>query len=154
MPLAKERQRMRRTWLMTCFMLLAFLAGILSSCMKTQANPTDPREVIAFFCGCGGCARAVQTLGANLVSNAKIYYAGSGGDAQEFQTTHHLKRKVEADLDRSIASSYGVNTCPTFVLSDGRNYRVIGNGLSLTDEDFDLVRSALSRKYAIEDKTQ
>ncbi|HWP30481.1 MAG TPA: hypothetical protein VNK96_01965 [Fimbriimonadales bacterium] len=136
------------------FLLMMFLVGMIASCSRQeQANLTEPKEVIAFFCGCGGCAQAVETLGADLVSNAKIYYAGSDGDAQEFQITHHLKRKVEADLNRSIASSYGVTTCPTFVLSDGSNYRVLGNGLSLTDEDFVSVRKVLSRKFAFKDKT-
>lgn len=144
---------MRSVRYLIFFLLMAFLVGILASCSrKEQANLTELKEVIAFFCGCGGCARAVETLGADLVSNAKIYYAGSVGDAQEFQITHRLKRKVEADLDRSVASSYGVTTCPTFVLSDGSNYRVLGNGLSLTDEDIARVRTALSRKFAFKDR--
>lgn len=126
---------------------------MLISCDKRgQANLAEPKEVVAFFCGCGACARAVEALGAELVSNARLYYAGSSGDAQEFQAIHHLKSKVEADLGRSIASSYGVSSCPTFVLHDGGKYQVLGNGFSLTDEDLFLVRKALSRIFAFKEK--
>lgn len=116
-----------------CVLLIGIVAP-LSGCAVGPSGvrdlPVRELNVEFFFCGCAPCATVVSRLGDRLLSSGRVFFAGSPADADEFQRSFELTRRVNADLTGDIAESRGVRHCPAAVVTRSGEIRIFGNGAS------------------------
>lgn len=99
--------------------------------------------VECFFCGCDACSHFVSSLKGPNLESARIYFAGSLGDANRFAQLHGLRSKVMPDAVGNVARSRGIVHCPAVVIRSSRLSMLIGNGKSVSATEIETVSRIL-----------